>query len=678
VTNILWRPSAEQIANTPVEHFRAFVNERFDLSLQDYPQLHSWSVESTADFWSSVWDFNGIVCEHKGDAILNNAGAMPGANWFPGAKLNYAANLLRRNDDGDAIVFKSENGDQFSLSHAQLRSQVASLSRALRAHGIVAGDRVAGFVPNIPQAIVAMLAAASIGAVWSSCSPDFGLSGVLDRFGQIEPKIIFTADGYHYNGKTHDSLKLVSELVEKIPSVERVIVIDYIGQSSQGANDQGANGQGENSQGEKKEHSKSQLEGRANAIGASFEQLINDGLDSPLITEALPFDHPLFIMFSSGTTGKPKCIVHGAGGTLLQHVKEHQLHVGLQTDQKIFFFTTCGWMMWNWLVSGLAAGGTLLLYDGSPFYPDGNVLFDYAQSSGMHYLGTSAKFIDACNKAGISPATTHQLPQLKSVLSTGSPLVPESFDYIYEKVAKNVCVSSMSGGTDIISCFALGNPALPVVRGELQCIGLGMDVQSYSDDGRALPVDEKGELVCVKPFPCMPVGFFNDADGSRYHAAYFDRFDNVWCHGDYISLTDSAGMVIYGRSDAVLNPGGVRIGTAEIYRQVEQFDEVVESLVIGQSWQNDVRVVLFVRLRETIALDDELIDKLKKHIRTHATPRHVPARVVQVSDIPRTRSGKIVELAVRKIVHGESVDNLDALANPEALDLFKDRPELAT
>ncbi len=656
MSNILWQPSAEQVASAPIEQFRAFVNERFGLSIQSYTQLHAWSVDSIADFWSSMWDFNDIVCEQKGDTVLSNGDAMPGANWFPDARLNYAANLLRRNDNNDAIVFKSENGDQFSLSHAQLRSQVASLARALRAQGIVAGDRVAGFVPNMPQAIVAMLASASIGAVWSSCSPDFGLNGVLDRFGQIEPKILFTADGYHYAGKTHDSLSLVSELTERIPSVEQVIVFNYTKRHAQPTD---------------------KLSGRAKDIGASFELLVNDGLSEPLLTEALPFDHPLFIMFSSGTTGKPKCIVHGAGGTLLQHVKEHQLHVGLQADEKIFFFTTCGWMMWNWLVTGLAAGGTLLLYDGSPFYPDGNVVFDYAQSSGMHYLGTSAKFIDACNKAGISPMTTHQLPQLKSVLSTGSPLVPESFDYIYEKIANNICVSSMSGGTDIISCFALGNPTLPVVRGELQCIGLGLDVQAYSDDGQALPSNEKGELVCVKPFPSMPVGFFNDVDGSRYHDAYFNRFDNVWCHGDYISLTDSAGMIIYGRSDAVLNPGGVRIGTAEIYRQVEQFDEVVESLVIGQSWDNDVRVVLFVRLRESFELNDELIDKLKKHIRTHATPRHVPARVVQVDDIPRTRSGKIVELAVRKIVHGESVDNIDALANPEALALFKDRPELA-
>lgn len=650
MNELLWQPSAQRIADAPVEKFRLYVNKRHNTELQNYTDLHAWSVASIEDFWSALWDFNSVISESKGDRVLLNPTAMPGAAWFPDATLNYAANLLRRCDDTDAIVFQSENGEQTNLSHGQLRAQVASLSRALRATGVVPGDRVAGFVPNMPQAIVAMLAAASIGAVWSSCSPDFGLSGVLDRFGQIEPKVLFTADGYHYNGKKHDSLKLVSDLVEQMPSVQKVIVIEYIGQGS--------------------------LTGKAGNMADKFETLVNDGSTDDLVTESLPFDHPLFIMFSSGTTGKPKCIVHGAGGTLLQHIKEHLFHVGVQPEEKIFFFTTCGWMMWNWLVTGLAVEATLMLYDGSPFYPDGNVVFDYAQNNGIHYLGTSAKFIDACNKAGIAPATTHSLPLLKAVLSTGSPLVPESFDYVYEKIASDICLSSMSGGTDIVSCFALGNPALPVMRGELQCIGLAMDVQSYSDAGKPLPVGEKGELVCVKPFPCMPIGFFNDDDGSRYHDAYFARFDNVWCHGDYISLTDAAGMIIYGRSDAVLNPGGVRIGTAEIYRQVEQFDEVIESLVIGQSWDNDVRVVLFVRLRVALQLDDELIQRLKNHIRANTTPRHVPARIVQVSDIPRTRSGKIVELAVRKIVHGESVDNLDALANPEALELFKDRPEL--
>ena len=648
----LWTPDAQRIKEAPIEHFREYVNNKTGASHTDYVDLHAWSVASPDTFWSLYWDFCGITSSNKGERTLINPTKMPCASWFPDARLNYAENLLRRNDNTDAIVFLSESGKQTTLSHAELQQQVASVSRALRARGVGVGDRVAGFVPNMAESIIAMLATASVGAIWSSCSPDFGLNGVLDRFGQIEPKVLFTADGYYYNGKTHDSLTLVSELTEKMPSIESVVVIDYIGAG--------------------------ELSGKAQTLGVPFNTLANDGLSDPLVAEQLPFDHPLFIMFSSGTTGKPKCIVHGAGGTLIQHMKELQLHTGVRPGEKLFFFTTCGWMMWNWMVTGLACEATLLLFDGSPFYPDGNTLFNYAEQSGMHYFGTSAKFIDACNKAGISPKTTHSLPQLKSILSTGSPLVPESFDYVYEKVADTVCLSSMSGGTDIISCFALGNPTLPVMRGELQCIGMGMDVKAYADNGTPLPIDEKGELVCVQPFPSMPVGFFNDDDGSRYHQAYFDRFDNVWCHGDYVSVTANAGMVIYGRSDAVLNPGGVRIGTAEIYRQVEQFDEVVESLVIGQSWDNDVRVVLFVRLREPLKLDNDLIARLQSFIRKNTTPRHVPARVVQVSDIPRTRSGKIVELAVRKVVHGESVDNVEALANPEALALFQDRPELAS
>jgi len=650
MSNQLWAPTAEQIAETPIEHFRTFVNTQTNQSLQTYADLHGWSVAESESFWSNFWDFAKVLCDNKGNVVLSNPNKMPGAQWFPEARLNYAENLLQRNDNAIAIIFRSENGDETQLTFAELRAQVASVARALRGKGVGVGDRVAGFIPNMPEAIVAMLATASVGAVWSSCSPDFGVNGVFDRFGQIEPKVLFTADGDHYNGKQHDSLALVSELVEKIPSIKTVVVASYLGEGH--------------------------LQGAAESLGVTFDSMANDGSDDALVTESLPFDHPLFIMFSSGTTGKPKCIVHGAGGTLLQHLKEHQRHVGVKPDDRLFFFTTCGWMMWNWLVTGLASGATLLLYDGSPFYPDGNTLFNFSEQSDMTYFGTSAKFIDACSKAGIEPKKTHTLPNLKSILSTGSPLVPESFDYVYEKIAQNICLSSMSGGTDIISCFALGNPALPVMRGELQCIGLGMDVRAYSDAGESLPVGEKGELVCVNPFPCMPVGFYNDDDGSRYHGAYFDRFDNVWCHGDYISVTDSAGMVIYGRSDAVLNPGGVRIGTAEIYRQVEQFDEVIESLVIGQSWENDVRVVLFVKLRDELTLDDDLTKRLQTYIRANTTPRHVPARVVQVADIPRTRSGKIVELAVRKVVHGETVDNIEALANPEALAHFKDRAEL--
>jgi acetoacetyl-CoA synthetase len=634
-----------------MQKFRQFSAQRHSLDLVDYAALHAWSVAHSADFWSALWDYTGVRAETRGERVVKNAEAMPGADWFPDARLNFADNLLRKRDDTTAMRFRSEDGSERSLSYRELAQQTAAIAQALRAEGVVAGDRVAGFLPNIPEAIVAMLATASIGAIWSSSSPDFGINGVLDRFGQIAPKVLFTADGYRYNGRVHDSLSLVSELCPNLDGLCRIVVVNYVNQDK--------------------------LTGEAADIAIGFDDLLGTYPSATLVTEQLPFAHPLYILFSSGTTGKPKCIVHGAGGTLLQHLKEQQLHADVHAGDRLFFFTTCGWMMWNWLVSALASEATLLLYDGSPFYPDGNVLFDYAEAADVNQFGTSAKFIDACNKAGIQPARTHKLPNLRSVLSTGSPLVPESFDYVYKHFGKDLCLSSMSGGTDIVACFALGNPAAPVYRGELQCLALGMDVQVFDEQGKSLPVGEKGELVCVNAFPSMPVGFYNDKDGCRYHAAYFERYPNVWCHGDYVALTEYGGMVIYGRSDAVLNPGGVRIGTAEIYRQVEQFDEVVESLVIGQQWQADVRVVLFVRLREGLLLDDALTQRLQQHIRKQATPRHVPARIVQVADIPRTRSGKIVELAVRKVVHGESVDNLEALANPEALKLFADLPALA-
>ena len=662
----LWTPSEQRKRSTRVEQFRQGINQRHGLELADFAQLHQWSVGQRELFWNEVWDYADIIASVRGTVVLENGDAMPGARWYPEARLNYAENLLRRRDESTALEFKGESGELQSLSNRELYAQVRAVAKALKAVGVVAGDRVAGFMPNIGQTIVAMLASTSIGAVWSSCSPDFGINGVRDRFGQIEPKVLFTADGYRYAGKEHDSLAVVSELAESLPALKAIVVVNFI-------------------------ESKKPLTGSAAALRIDYESLLeNEGnISSPGVAQGsaddagdtiefaqLPFDHPLFIMFSSGTTGKPKCIVHTAGGTLLQHVKEHLFHADVQTDDKLFFFTTCGWMMWNWLVSALASKATLLLYDGSPFHPDGNVLFDYAQETGMTQFGTSAKFIDACNKAGLSPKATHRLPQLRSVLSTGSPLVPESFDYVYEHIADDVCLSSMSGGTDILSCFVLGNPAGPVYRGELQCKGLGMDVQVFSDDGRALPVGEKGELVCTQPFPSMPSGFFDDEDGSRYHEAYFAKFDNVWCHGDYVADTVNGGQVIFGRSDAVLNPGGVRIGTAEIYRQVESFDEIVESLVIGQQWQSDVRVVLFVRLRDGLTLDDDLRTRIARHVREQTTPRHVPARIVQVADIPRTRSGKIVELAVRKVVHGDRIDNIEALANPEALTLFENLPEL--
>jgi acetoacetyl-CoA synthetase len=547
-------------------------------------------------------------------------------------------------------VFWGEDRVKTRVSFAQLYAEVSRLAQALRASGVVAGDRVAGYLPNMPATVSAMLAATSIGAIWSSCSPDFGVQGVLDRFGQIAPRVLFAAEGYFYGGKTLDVMPRVRDVAAQLPSLERIVVVPYTTE-------------------------RPDCSGLGGAV--PFDEFANRYTAREIEFERLPFDHPLYIMYSSGTTGVPKCIVHGAGGTLLQHLKEHRLHVDLKAEDRLFYFTTCGWMMWNWLVSGLASEATLMLYDGSPFAADNRILFDYAQAERIAVFGTSAKYIDAAAKLALEPAVTHDLASVRSVLSTGSPLAPEGFDYVYRSVKRDVQLASISGGTDIISCFALGNPIGPVWRGELQCRGLGMKVEVFDERGRPVR-GEKGELVCTAPFPSMPVRFWNDPDGSRYRAAYFERYPGVWCHGDYVELTEHDGLVIYGRSDAVLNPGGVRIGTAEIYRQVERLDEVVESLAIGQNWDKDVRVVLFVRLREGLTLDDALIDRIRLHIRQNTTPRHVPARIVQVADIPRTKSGKIVELAVRNVVHGEPVKNIEALANPEALDQFRDRTELRT
>jgi acetoacetyl-CoA synthetase len=631
-----------------MDAFRRAANTRWGTELADFADLHAWSVAAPEQFWRSVWEFGQVVGE-PGEVVLEHAGRMPGARWFPQARLNYAENLLRHRDDTDAVVFWGEDQVKNRLSRAELYREVAHFAAALRDMGITQGDRVAAYMPNMPQTLVAMLATASIGAIFTSASPDFGVQGVLDRFGQTEPKVLVTVDGYFYAGKRVDIRDKVREVAGALPSLKRVVVTPYL-------------------------EADPALDGIAHA--RSWRAFVAPFVhETEIRFERLPFDHPLYVMYSSGTTGVPKCIVHCAGGALLQHIKEHRLHTDVQPGDRVFYFTTCGWMMWNWLVSGLAAEATLLLYDGSPFVAEGDILFDYADAEKMTHFGTSAKFIDHLAKIGRRPMDTHRLDTVRAMMSTGSPLVPEGFDYVYDAIKKDLCLSSISGGTDILSCFVLGNPTLPVWRGEIQCKGLGMAVEIYDDDGRPMS-GGKGELVCVKPFPAMPIGFWNDPDGAKYHAAYFDRFPNVWCHGDFCEQTAHGGLIIHGRSDATLNPGGVRIGTAEIYRQVEKLDEILEALVIGQDWDKDVRVVLFVKLREGIALDEALVDKIKRTIRANTTPRHVPAKVVAVQDIPRTRSGKIVELAVRNVVHDRPVKNVEALANPEALEQFRDRDEL--
>ena len=647
--DILWQPSKERIARSNVTAFIKLINKRWQAGVSDSFALYEWSISQPEQFWLSVWDFCGVIAQSRGDRVLVDGHKMPGAQWFPDAKLNYAQNLLRRRDDETAMVFWGEDKVRRRMTFAEVYGAVSRTAQALSAAGVKEGDRVAAFMPNMPETIIFMLAAASMGAIWSSCSPDFGVQGVLDRFGQIEPKILFAVEGYYYNGKFIDTLPRVAEIVKQLPSLARAVIVSYTRDPN--------------------------IPSMRNSM--HLRDFVHPYRGKDIEFRQLPFNHPLCILYSSGTTGVPKCIVHGAGGTLLQHLKEHQLHTDLKSGDRLFYFTTCGWMMWNWLASGLASGATLLLYDGSPFYPGPRVLFDYADEEGMTVFGTSAKYIDALNKAGAKPLETHALASLKTMTSTGSPLVAESFDYVYRAIKKDLLLASISGGTDIVSCFVLGNPVLPVHRGEIQCRGFGLDVHVFDDDGESV-IASKGELVCVSPFPSMPIYFWNDTSGAKYRAAYFERFPGIWCHGDYMELTARGTCVIYGRSDATLNPGGVRIGTAEIYRQVEQLDEVVESLVIGQDWDNDVRVVLFVRLRDDLTLEESLAKKIKEQIRRNTTPRHVPSKVIQVADIPRTKSGKIVELAVRNVVHDNPVKNLEALANPEALEHFRDIADLKT
>lgn len=640
----LWQPSAEHIQSTRLSAFIRHTRREF----ADYQALHRWSVEDSEAFWQEVWQFTGVIGD-MGSERLRQPTAMPGAEWFPQAKLNFAENLLRRRDERQALVFWGEDQCKTQLSYAELYAAVSRLAQALRAQGVGVGDRVAGMMPNMPATLVAMLASSAIGAIWSSCSPDFGVDGALDRFGQVEPKVWFVPDGYWYNGKKIDIASKVSAIAAGLPTVSRIVTVPYI-----------HNGM---------------LAGFSDERAQNWDDFLAPHPAGEIEFVRLPFNHPLYILFSSGTTGKPKCIVHGAGGTLLQHVKEHQLHADVREGDRLFYFTTCGWMMWNWLVSGLASDATLLLYDGSPFAAGGNVLWDYAQAEHCTHFGTSAKYLDAAAKMGLKPAQTHDLSALRAIFSTGSPLVAEGFDYVYRDIKADLNLASISGGTDIVSCFALGCANLPVYRGELQCRGLGMAVDIFNEQGQPVR-QEKGELVCTKPFPSMPVAFWNDPTGEKYRSAYFGRFANIWCHGDFAELTEHDGMIIYGRSDAVLNPGGVRIGTAEIYRQVEQVHEVLESLACGQRWDGDERVVLFVKLREGIALDDSISQRIKQQIREGASPRHVPAKILQVVDIPKTISGKIVELAVKNVIHNEPVHNLGALANPETLAHFRDRAEL--
>ena len=647
-----WRPKPLTIPDTNMALFMEAVEKDWNVTIDTYNDLYRFSVREIENFWQSLRDFVGVTAETWGLTVLADPDKMPGARWFPDAKLNFAENLLRRRDSAEAIVFRGEDKVRRTLTFAELYDAVSLMVQAFRAAGLKPGDRVGGYLPNMPETIIAMLAATSIGAVWSSCSPDFGVDGVVDRFGQIAPRFLVACDGYYYNGRTLDCLGRLAEIQKRLPSLERTIVVPYTRETPP-------------------------LNDFSDTV--LWGDFIKDLEPETIHFERLPFDQPVYILYSSGTTGAPKCIVHGAGGTLLQHLKEHQLHCGMLPGDRVFYFTTCGWMMWNWLVSALATQATLVLYDGSPFYPDGNVLFDYADEARVTLFGTAAKYIDAIQKAGLKPRETHRLEALRTMTSTGSPLAPESFDFVYDEIKRDLHLASISGGTDIVACFVLGNPIAPVWRGEIQTPALGMAVEIFDENGQTIRApNEKGELVCTKPFPSMPLGFWNDQDGAKYRAAYFERFPGVWHHGDFIAWGPHGGLIIYGRSDATLNPGGVRIGTAEIYRQVEQLDEVMESIVVGQEWQSDVRVVLFVVLRQGIVLDEVLTERIQARIRAHCSPRHVPAKVIQVTDIPRTKSGKITELAVREVIHDREVKNREALANPEALELFRNLSVLKT
>ena len=648
MAKLLWKPSQEQIKNSNMYRFMNIINEKHHQNFSEFAPLYEWSIENIADFWETFWEFADIIASKPYGQVIDDVTKMPGARWFSGARLNFAQNLLRFRDDKVALIFKGEGQQSTKMTYAELYDEVARLAKSLKATGVRAGDRVVGFMPNMPATIVAMLAATSLGATWSSCSPDFGIKGVLDRFGQIQPKVLFTANGYSFKGKKMDSLARIADILEKLPSIEKVVVVPYTDQNAD-------------------------ISAVANAV--HYKDFRSSESSLEIEFEQLPFDHPLYVMYSSGTTGLPKCMVQSAGGILIHHLKELILHTDLKREDTIFYFSTCGWMMWNWLTSSLAVGATLVLFDGNPFYPHPGALWEMAQDEKVTVFGTSAGYIAALINAGVKPGKTYDLSSLRAVLSTGSPLSIEGFEYVYNEVKADLLLASIAGGTDLNGCFALGNPMGPVYAGELQCRGLAMDVRAFDETGNEI-INEQGELVCCKPFPSMPIYFWDDPDGRKYHDAYFDVYPNTWRHGDFVIVTERGGVVMLGRSDATLNPGGVRIGTAEIYRQLEQLPEIDDSVVVGQNWQDDIRVILFVKLAAGYDLTEALKTKIKQTIRTNASPRHVPAKILSTPEVPYTLNMKKVELAVKKIIEGRTVLNRDALGNPDALDYYADLKEL--
>jgi acetoacetyl-CoA synthetase len=648
MSKLLWTPSQERIQASNMVQFMQWINEHFALDLNDYPGLYQWSVDHIADFWAAWWEYAGFIASVPYEEVIDDVTKMPGASWFTGARLNFAEHLLRYRDDQTALCFYGEDRVRRKLSYAQLYAEVAQVAAALEKGGVQVGDRVVGFMPNMPESIIAMLAAASLGATWSSCSPDFGIKGVLDRFGQIQPKVLFTADGYFFKGNRIDSLERIEKISQAIPGIKHIVVVPYTQ--------------------------------RTPDISALDKAVLLEDFKQSAETKEItfaqvPFDHPLYIMYSSGTTGLPKCMVQSAGGILVHHLKELILHTDLKRNDTLFYFTTCGWMMWNWMVSSLAVGATLVLYDGNPFHPSPEALWQMAQDEKISVFGTSAGYLAALESTGLKPAAQFDLSPLRTLLSTGSPLSMEGFEFVYRHIKSDLQLASISGGTDLNGCFALGNPMGPVYAGELQCRGLAMKVEAFDEEGQPV-VGQQGELVCTAPFPSMPIYFWNDPDGAKYESAYFDVFPNVWRHGDFIEVTERGGVIIYGRSDATLNPGGVRIGTAEIYRQIDTIEEVADSVVVGQNWKNDVRVILFVVMADGVQLTQEIENKIRKTIRTHASPRHVPAKIIAVDDIPYTLNMKKVEVAVRKVIHGLEVKNKDALRNPQCLEAFASIKEL--